>query len=141
MVHANVLIQSWIIHPIYIYWFFDSSGKVLVLPPYYAETFNGWCMICILKMIINREGGLYMFLETLSKCSWWFTNIPITTVHSWSGPFWGAGTHYTCKVTPSATPCFRFELLEKIHTQTLGIAYLILYLIYSGSNSCTYLLR
>ena len=41
----------------------------------------------------------------------------------------------TFQTNPSTTPHFRFGLSEKIYTQTLGIAYLILYLIYSGSTS------
>ena len=53
----------------------------------------------------------------------------------WS--FLGAGSHYTLQINPSATPQLRFELSEKVHTQTLGVAYLILYLIYSGNMSFT----
>ena len=49
----------------------------------------------------------------------------------------GAGSHYTLQVNPSAPPHFRFELSVKIHTQTPGVAYLILYSIYSGSTSFT----
>ena len=54
---------------------------------------------------------------------------------SWSSLFWRVGTHYTFQVNPSSTPHFRFGSLEETHTQTLGIEYLILYLIYSGSTS------
>ena len=49
----------------------------------------------------------------------------------------GAGSHYALQVNPSAVPHFRFKLSENIYTQTLHVAYLILYLIYSGSTSFT----
>ena len=57
---------------------------------------------------------------------------------SWSGLFWEVGTHYSLQVNPSTASHFRFKLSEKIYTVTLGIAHLILYLIYSGSTSFTW---
>ena len=68
MVFAYVLVQGWIVHP-YVYYFFDSSNQVLVLPPHNAEVLNGDIMTSGVKMVIYWEGGLQVFSKPLSKSS------------------------------------------------------------------------
>ena len=63
-----------------IYCFFDSSGKVLVLPPHNAEVLNGGSMTRDVKMVIYWEGGLQVFSEPLQK----FLMTPLYIHHSQS---------------------------------------------------------
>ena len=62
MVFAYVLVEGWTIHP-YVYYCFDSSDQVLVLPPHYTKVFNGGTVISNVEMVINWGDDLQMFLE------------------------------------------------------------------------------
>ena len=55
--------------------------RFLILPPHNTEIFNGGTMTCDVVMVIYWGGGLQVFPEPLSKCSWWLPYIFIITVH------------------------------------------------------------
>ena len=58
-----------------------GSSRVLVLSPYYTEVISGYYMTCGVTMVIHRGGGLKMFFEPFSKCSWGFTKVLIMTIY------------------------------------------------------------
>ena len=74
-----VLIEKGTINP-HVYWFFDGSSQVLVLPLHYAEVINCCGVNHDVTMVIYGGGNLDIFLEPLSKCYWRFSNIFIITI-------------------------------------------------------------
>ena len=50
-----------------IYWFFNSSGNAMVLPPYYLEVILSGGMACIVSMVVYRGRFLQVFFESFSK--------------------------------------------------------------------------
>ena len=48
---------------------------------HYTEIINSCGMTYSVAVVINREEGLEVFFEPLSKCSWGFSNILLITIH------------------------------------------------------------
>ena len=79
MVFAYVLVKGWIIDPDK-HWFFNRSGEVLLLPSHYTKIVDVGIVTSDVAMVIDRGGGLLVFLQPLSKCSSCLTNIFFITL-------------------------------------------------------------
>ena len=66
--------------PLYIKLLYGSN-EVLVFPPYNAKDVNVDIMTSYVGMVMYWGWSLLMFFEPLSKCSCWFTNVLLITLH------------------------------------------------------------
>ena len=81
MVLAYIFVKGWIIDPDE-HRFFYQSGEVVFLPSHYAKIVDVSIVTTDGTMVIDRGGGLEVFLQPFSKCSSCLTNIFFITLQS-----------------------------------------------------------
>ena len=79
MVFAYIFVKGWIIDPDE-HRFFYQSGEVVFLPSHYTKIVDVGIVTTDGTVVIDRGGGLEVFLQPFSKCSSCLTNIFFITL-------------------------------------------------------------
>ena len=79
MVFAYIFVKGWIIDPDE-HRFFYQSGEVVFLPFHYTKIVDDGIVTTDGTVVIDRGGGLEVFLQPFSKCSSCLTNIFFITL-------------------------------------------------------------